>query len=649
VVAAGSVLRRAALAAFIVLGIAAPVQAGEDDFERIIDFVSDSTVRPDGTIAVRETITVNVLGDFITHGIKRDFPTKLPNGGIAGFDVASVTRDGRPEPYSVGLVPGGKEVKIGDAGVDLPHGHHTYVIAYTTDRQIRSFPEYDEFYWNATGNDWMFEIYRAEAVIHLPPNAHIRQSAFYTGKTGERGRDATMEMPDAHTLRVITTRRFYDREGLTVAVGFDKGVVAPPSSGDRIRYFMRDHVAITIVLSGALVLLLYYLVAWALVGRDPRGGTVIPLFAAPDGMSAAAVRYLVKGGFDDKVFAAALVSLAVRRVIRITQARDKTYTLIETGEGEDVDAIESRMMVALFRRDSSIELKQANHSAVAMAVAVLTSHLSATYDSYRIANWRWFWPGLVIFALTLLVLIVHPDVPIEMLAVIGWSIPPLFGAAVFAFLDLSIWRLVFTSGEHRIGRLVAAIVLVLPWAGFLAMVVGILFFTFDISQVAIALLLVPVGLICLFHRLLKRPTEKAAKLLAQIKGLKLFLTTAEAGRLKTLNAPEVTPAVFEKFLPYAIALDCEDAWSKRFEAAAAAAGMSATEARGYEPSWYGGEDLSHLGAAAFAASLGSSLASAAASASFTPSSGSSGSSFSSGSSGGGFSGGGGGGGGGSGW
>ncbi len=32
-----------------------------------------------------------------------------------------------------------------------------------------------------------------------------------------------------------------------------------------------------------------------------------------------------------------------------------------------------------------------------------------------------------------------------------------------------------------------------------------------------------------------------------------------------LNAPDITPQVFEKFLPYAIALDCEDAWSKKFE------------------------------------------------------------------------------------
>src|SRR5262249_25519855 len=297
----------------------------------------------------------------------------------------------------------------------------------------------------------------------------------------------------------VTTRRLNDREGLTVAVGFDKGVIAAPSTSDRIRYFMRDHVAITIVLIGIAVLLLYYLIAWVLVGRDPSGGTVIPLYSAPEGMSAAAVRYLVKGGFDNKTFAAALVTLAVKHVLKISQDKAGTYTLTETGEGEDVDAIENRMMVVLFRHGTEIELKQANHSAVSLAVAALTMHLSATYDSYIAANWRWFWPGFVIYGLTVLALIVHPDVPIEMLAVFVGSPPPLLGAAVFFFLDYSIWALVFTAREHRGWRLVAAIVLIAPWAGFLAMVVFILFFTFDISQIALALLLVPVGILYLFH------------------------------------------------------------------------------------------------------------------------------------------------------
>jgi uncharacterized membrane protein len=146
-----------------------------------------------------------------------------------------------------------------------------------------------------------------------------------------------------------------------------------------------------------------------------------------------------------------------------------------------------------------------------------------------------------------------------------------------------------------------------------------------------------------FYHLLKHPTLLGAKTLAEIEGFKLFLDTAEKERLEVLNPPNVTPEVFEKFLPYAIALDCENQWSKKFEAQAAAAGI-APDTRGnyYTPGWYSGSSLGRLGSAGFADALGSSMAAAAASAATAPGS-------SSGSGGGGSSGGGGGGGGGGGW
>jgi uncharacterized membrane protein len=123
----------------------------------------------------------------------------------------------------------------------------------------------------------------------------------------------------------------------------------------------------------------------------------------------------------------------------------------------------------------------------------------------------------------------------------------------------------------------------------------------------------------------------------------MFLVTAEKARLEALNPPQVTPEVFERFLPYAIALDCENQWSKKFEAEAAAAGTAASSGySSYTPLWYSGSSFNQLGMAAFSSALGASMASAAASASASPGS-------SSGSGGGGFSGGGGGGGGGGGW
>jgi uncharacterized membrane protein len=157
-----------------------------------------------------------------------------------------------------------------------------------------------------------------------------------------------------------------------------------------------------------------------------------------------------------------------------------------------------------------------------------------------------------------------------------------------------------------------------------------------------AFALVAGGLIAyLFYHLLKAPTLAGAKVMAEINGFREFLNTAERDRLELLNPPNITPEVFEKFLPYAIALDCENRWAKRFEAEATAAGVDPHSSTYYSPGWYSGSG-SNFSSAAFTSSLGASMAAAAASAATAPGS-------SSGSGGGGFSGGGGGGGGGGGW
>ncbi|MCZ7600920.1 MAG: DUF2207 domain-containing protein [Gammaproteobacteria bacterium] len=105
------------------------------------------------------------------------------------------------------------------------------------------------------------------------------------------------------------------------------------------------------------------------------------------------------------------------------------------------------------------------------------------------------------------------------------------------------------------------------------------------------------------------------------------------------NPPEKTPELFERYLPYALALDVENRWAERFADQFA---RLEDEGRAYRPSWYRGSRFSSSRMGAFSSAIGNSLGSAIAAAATAPGS-------SSGSGGGGSSGGGGGGGGGGGW
>ena len=67
-----------------------------------------------------------------------------------------------------------------------------------------------------------------------------------------------------------------------------------------------------------------------------------------------------------------------------------------------------------------------------------------------------------------------------------------------------------------------------------------------------------------FYDLLKAPTRLGRKVLDRLEGFELYLSVAEEDRMNFHNPPERTPELFEKFLPYALALGVEQAWGERF-------------------------------------------------------------------------------------
>jgi hypothetical protein len=642
-------LRRLAFFVFALLAfLAAPAYA--DESERITSFTSDVTVAKNGVLTVTETIAIVSAGDQIRHGIYRDFPTTYDNvrTGLmtrVSFAVVKVTRDGHDEPYDISSIDAGQRVKIGDADTELENGPHIYTLTYTTDRQIGFFDGYDELYWNATGNFWPFTIDQARAVIHLPHGAVITQHAIYTGAAGSTDTNARVEKVSGNSIAFVTTQALLPNEGLTVAVGFTKGAVLPPTPAEQRATFLRDNAAAIVAAMGLLILIVYFAVTWFSFGRDPDGGPVIPLFAAPRDFSPAAVRFVYRMGYDRKSFSASLINMAVKRFLTISESGGD-YTLTRTGKtvGEaGLSHGEAAIAGKLFGDGQSIELKQKNHSDISEAISALKTSLKNEYERiYFVTNLHWFIGGLAILAITALTATLlsdnAPAAGFILVWLTGWSA----GTSLLLHRAWDSWVSVFAGPGSRFLNLIGALVMsafALPFTAALIVVLAV--YAGTVSWPVSVLLSIGGVMAYIFYHLLKAPTLAGAKVLAEIKGLRLYLDTAEKDRLELLNPPQMTPEVFEKFLPYAIALDCENRWSKTFEAEAEAAGLDPHSSTYYSPAWYSGSS-NNFSSAAFASSLGASMAAAAASASTAPGS-------SSGSSGGGSSGGGGGGGGGGGW
>ena len=221
----------------------APAAAHAD--ERILHFWSDVQIQKNSSLEVTETIDVQAEHMAINHGIYRDFPTRYrgPHGGQVrvGFTFEGATLDGASIPAKTESISNGVRIKIGDPDRIIEQGEHRFVIHYRTTRQIGRFKDYDELYWNATGNGWMFPIDVAEARIRLPEPVKFGQRAAYTGPQGSTASNAEVvdEKPGDITFR--TTQPLGPYEGLTVAVAFPKGVVADLSEGERTANWLADY------------------------------------------------------------------------------------------------------------------------------------------------------------------------------------------------------------------------------------------------------------------------------------------------------------------------------------------------------------------------------------------------------------------------
>jgi len=629
-----------ALTALFLL-LAAPAFAQPTD-ERILRYVSDVQIEPDSSLEVTESIDINVEHININHGIYRDFPTRYraPRGGgymRVGFKFEGATLDGQPVPANTESIGNGVRIKIGDPDVIVSQGQHSYVLRYRTTRQIGRFKDYDELYWNATGNGWLFPIDVAVARIRLPTAVPFGQRSAYTGPQGstESNAEVVEEKPGEITFQ--TTQPLEAYEGLTVAVAFPKGVVAEAPESQRAAWWIADYGPPLLGLLGLLGLGGFYYVAWARAGRNPRAGTVVPIFVPADELTPAAMRYVTKMGADNRAFAAALVDMGVRGHIRLVEEEggwlsgNKTR-LERLDNATPLPDEEKAALDCLCMPGESIMMEQKNHSNFSSAKSGLSEVLKVRYEGKLFKrNIGWAAAGLIAFLAVLWLTAAAVVAATDGAEV--WQIGVVLGALA---LSAVLWLLFH---ESTVGKCLLTLV------SFAAISVG---FTLGMPILIAALasgwwlpLILPLlalPLVISAFWWIAAPTPEGQQVLDHIAGFKQYLSITEGERLDRMNPPKDTPAIFEKYLPYAIALGVENHWAKRFAAVLAAAAVQGRQ--GFV--WYSGSSNPWDNPTGFVDTMGSSLSSTISSASTAPGS-------SSGSGGGGSSGGGGGGGGGGGW
>jgi uncharacterized membrane protein YgcG len=527
--------------------LALPPAAAAD--ERILGFDSNLAIQADGSLLVTETIRVRAEGQQIRRGIYRDFPTRYQdrygNRVRVDFELLGVERDGRSEPSFTERLANGVRINTGNDDFLPTPGEFTFTIRYRTSRQLGFFADHDELYWNVTGLGWSFPIDEVHAKVLLPSN--VASTSFtldgYTGRYGGRAKDYEARSDEPGVALFQTTRTLAPGEGLTIAVGFPKGVIHEPTGTERFGWLLRDNRGVLVALAGLVLLGLFYVRGWMKAGRDPSAGPVFPHYQPPPGFAPGELRMMRRMSNDQLCFSADVVDMAVRGFLEIHQGDSKDgWRLVRKPHAslEPLAASQRTLAARLFKDSDNVLLKNSEATLVRSALAAHAAEMAKRLKPrFYKSNTRTVLTGVMLSLLVGLV------------------------AALI-------------SGGNGIPALVAL--------GALALIMHLV-----------------------FARLMKAPTGEGRKLLDEIDGLRMYLSVAERDELKSLPGPGQEPALdakrYEALLPFAMALGVEAAWTRKFTAAVGAASAEQTSPGWY----YGTGRFSSMGLAGIGHSLGSAL------------------------------------------
>lgn len=576
--------------------------------ESIELFDVDIVITENGTVAVNETIVYD-FGSLERHGIFREVLDAHAQESSAWYKEryvklrpVAVTRNGEIEPFT-NEASSGLYLRIGDANKTIT-GRHEYQITYIAEGALSQVGDGIELYWNVTGDEWQIPINKTQ--VNLSVNNPGRLGVDGACYAGSFGANAACENLSYRPLREGRMAVFSQDSPLSpgeqLTIAHEVELTQPAAVHERLRYIL----IIPIVLIIWFVGLIVYAYRWKT--HYKRNSTIIARYTPYAGFKPLFSGVLVDNKLDARDITAGILSLAEQGFLSIRQTTEKALFFFETHDY--VITLEKPFESASTRFEQDLlSLIFANQASV---------FESDTKGLARLREKRLHRKQ------TLGVLSVGKTVKLSEIKKNTQKRKE--NTKTLKALRKSIVQEMVKSGflEQRLTRATKG--------GYLA---GLTIFTVFALQFMVALPIVFLfALLLSFPTLLillvsvtERRTEKGYEAMQHLKGFKDFLSVTEKDRYEFHNAPSKSPAVFMKYLPYAIAFGVEKEWAEVFKDITIAS-----------PDWY----QSDVPGAQFSAvSFGKELSSF--SNSFSTSSGSSGSS------GGGSAGGGGGGGGGGSW
>jgi uncharacterized membrane protein YgcG len=498
-------------ATFVLLAVTLPAAARD---RRLQKFDSEIVVLPNGTVDVTENITMQFIGGP-WHGINRFIPVEYTTSRGLNYtlflDLKGITDEsGAKLRYETSRERHYLNLKIYIPDAD--NSTRAISIHYTVSDALKFFADHDEFYWNVTGDEWAIPIEAASAHVVFPEGTSGIRAKAFTGSYQSTGRDADVEILGTG-VDVRTRGPLSMHEGLTVAVAFDKGAVKEPTAFVHFLLYLRSNWAFFIPIV-AFFLMFWW---WWTRGRDPRLRPIVPQYEPPDKLAPGEVGTLVDNSVDMRDITASIVDLAVRGYLTIEEKqKDQLLGLTHT----KTYAFHLKKPVADWN-----SLKP--HEKSLLGGLFTTGNAGDTVSLDDLQNT--FYTNI-------------PDIKNQ----IFYS---LLASGYYTHRPDSV------RGAY-IGFGIIVGVIGIGGGVWLANHFGMEPLSFVVSGILTGLI------VCIFGWFMPARTQTGARALEGILGFEDFLAHVESDRF---NRMIKTPQMFEKFLPFAMALGVEKNWSKAFQ------------------------------------------------------------------------------------
>jgi len=328
-----------------------------------------------------------------------------------------------------------------------------------------------------------------------------------------------------------------------------------------------------LTVAALVALCAYFFVAWWRVGRAPKQGILVTQYEPPPDLSPAMLRYLWKEAFDDRVFWAAVLSLVSKGLATLepfdggARLRPTPATTQAVSVSDEEQLLLDRLLLHHGHKGTVISMPDAETEYAATSMA-------ATLRQRAVGRWfrenREYVTRGALFSLVPVCIAASPQNLQQWLALVvalGVMAPGGF-YLTFASLRMRDLLRAARSQPRRVPLRGALLLLTIVLPCVAALIAGcvVLLGTFGWRVLAVGIAMVTLDLT--FLHLMKAPTVEGRKLLDQIAGFRQFLQSVDKMPMDRPEAPTKDAVLYEKYLPYAVALDVEQQWSDGFVALA---------------------------------------------------------------------------------